>query len=77
MLGGRGFRVVNADVTVVTERPRLSPWKDRIRKSLAELLGIDPMRVNVKAKTREGLGVVGEGRAMEAHAVVLVTGRGQ
>lgn len=68
-----GYELVNADVTVVTQRPRLSGVKDRIRSRLAGILGVSADRVNVKAKTREGLGAVGEGRAMEAHAVVLIT----
>ena len=68
----RGFQVVNIDVTVIAESPRLTPVKERIRRSLAELLGVGPERVNVKAKTKEGLGAVGEGRAIEAHAAVLL-----
>lgn len=73
LLDERGFRVVNADVTVVAQEPKLSPHRDRIRERIATLLSIEPARVNVKATTKEGLGPVGEGLAIEAHAVVLVT----
>ena len=75
LVAGRGYGVVNADLTVVAERPRLGPVKGRIRRSVAEILGVDPERVNVKAKSGEGLGPVGEGLAMEAHAVVLIARR--
>jgi 2-C-methyl-D-erythritol 2,4-cyclodiphosphate synthase len=68
----RGFSVVNADLTVVIESPRLNPYRDAIRLSIAAALEVAPERVNVKAKTAEGLGPVGEGAAMEAHAVVLL-----
>ena len=68
----RGFTVANVDLTVVIEAPRLSPYRDAIRLSIAAALGVPPERVNVKAKTAEGLGPVGEGVAMEAHAVVLL-----
>ena len=70
----RGYRVANADVTIVTQAPPLHAYKERIRGSIAGILLVEPERVNVKAKTKEGLDAVGEGRAMEAHAVVLITG---
>ena len=69
----RGFRVVNADFTIVTELPKLHAYKEKIRRNVARLLRVDETRVNIKAKTREGLDAVGEGRAMEAHAVVLIS----
>ncbi len=68
----RGFRPVSVDTVVVAERPRLGPWKERIRANLAGMLGLPLDRVGVKAKTAEGLGPIGEGRAIEAHAVVLL-----
>jgi 2-C-methyl-D-erythritol 2,4-cyclodiphosphate synthase len=69
---GRHLAPVNADCTVVLEEPRLGPFKASIRKSLAEILGLPEEAVNVKAKTAEGLGAVGTGEAVEAHAVVLM-----
>jgi len=68
----RGGRVVNLDTTVVLERPRLSPHIAAMRAALAEALGCDADRISIKAKTAEGLGDVGEGRALEARAVVLI-----
>lgn len=66
-----GWRPVNLDCTVVLERPKLAPHREAIRTSLAELLDVDVEAVSFKAKTMEGLGPVGEGRAVEARAVLL------
>jgi 2-C-methyl-D-erythritol 2,4-cyclodiphosphate synthase len=68
----RGWNVVNADMTVVMQEPKLHAYKERIRRSIAELFSVEPERVNVKAKTKEGLDAVGENRAAEAHAVVMI-----
>jgi 2-C-methyl-D-erythritol 2,4-cyclodiphosphate synthase len=67
-----GWSVVNADVTLVSERPKVSPYRDEIRSSIAKLLEIDVSRVGFKATTREGLGAIGQGEGMEAYAVVLL-----
>lgn len=67
-----GWQVGNLDATVILERPKLSPHKDAIRARVAALLGVDPSRANVKGKTHERVDAVGEGRAVEVHAVVLL-----
>jgi 2-C-methyl-D-erythritol 4-phosphate cytidylyltransferase/2-C-methyl-D-erythritol 2,4-cyclodiphosphate synthase len=67
-----GFRVVNADCVVVVEKPKLAPHRAAIRASVAGILGIEPERVNVKGKTAEGLGLLGEGRALAATCTVLL-----
>jgi 2-C-methyl-D-erythritol 2,4-cyclodiphosphate synthase len=67
-----GWRVCNLDATVILERPRLLPVKEAIRGRIAGLLGIDAAQVNVKGKTHERVDAVGEGRAVEVHAVVLL-----
>jgi 2-C-methyl-D-erythritol 2,4-cyclodiphosphate synthase len=67
-----GFAPVNLDATVVAQKPRLTPHKAAIRQRLAELLGLDPAAVSVKAKSNDGLDAVGEGRAIAAYAVVLL-----
>lgn len=69
---GAGYRVVNLDATVILERPRLAPVKERMRSNLASLLGVPVERVNVKGKSHERVDAVGEGRAVEVHAVVLL-----
>lgn len=70
-----GFEVANVDTIIVAERPHLGAWKEGIRASLAGRLDIEVDRVCVKAKTNEGLDSVGEGRAIEAHAIVLLKRR--
>ncbi len=67
-----GWRLVNADVTVMLQRPKLGDARPRIGENLAAALGVGPERVNVKAKTGEGIGVVGRGEAVEASAIVLL-----
>ena len=67
-----GWRVVNLDVTVFAQRPKLGPAKAAMKANLAELLGVPADCVNVKAKTGEGVGHIGRGEAIGCHAVVLV-----
>lgn len=69
-----GYALGNLDVTIVCERPRLSPHKASMRSRLASLLGCDESRVNLKGKTHEGVDAVGEGRAIEVHVVALLHG---
>ena len=64
----------NVDVTIVLQRPKLGNIKSEMIVSLASALGCKSNRVNVKAKTREGVDAVGEGRAIECWAVVLLEG---
>jgi 2-C-methyl-D-erythritol 2,4-cyclodiphosphate synthase len=66
-----GLAVVNLDVTILAERPRLSPFRAAMVKSLTDLLG---GQVNVKAGTNEGCDAIGAGEAIAAHAVVLLAG---
>lgn len=67
-----GYGIGNLDVTVILQRPRLSPHKDRMRTNLAGLLGVGTDQVNIKGKTHESVDAVGEGRAIAVHAVVLL-----
>jgi len=70
------FAVINADLTILAEKPKLKGFKPQIRQVLAKLLGVDVVRVNVKAGTNEGCDAIGQGEALAAHAVVLL-GRGE
>jgi 2-C-methyl-D-erythritol 4-phosphate cytidylyltransferase/2-C-methyl-D-erythritol 2,4-cyclodiphosphate synthase len=72
-----GWSVTSADVTVVLERPKLSPYIDQIRARLAAAMRITPDRVSVKAKTNEGVDAVGRGEAIAAHAVAVLAPRGE
>jgi 2-C-methyl-D-erythritol 2,4-cyclodiphosphate synthase len=70
-----GFTLGNLDITVICERPKLSPHKEAMIANLARLLGCDRSQVNLKGKTHEKVDAVGEGRAIEVHAVVLLISR--
>jgi 2-C-methyl-D-erythritol 2,4-cyclodiphosphate synthase len=68
----RGWRVVNADVCLIGERPKIGPHRDRMRERIAPLLGINPSELNVKATTTEKLGFTGRKEGLAAQAVVLI-----
>ena len=67
-----GFGVVNIDLTVFLERPRLQESRGAIRQRLGQVLGIDPGRIGLKATTAEGFGAVGRGECVAAQATVLL-----
>lgn len=71
-LNRAGWRVINVDVTIFAQEPRLGPVKERIRGRLAELLMLDTSAVNVKAKTGEKVGHIGRGEAIACQAVALI-----
>jgi 2-C-methyl-D-erythritol 2,4-cyclodiphosphate synthase len=72
VLSEAGFKPRNVDATVLLETPRLGPHIQQMRSTLSSDLGIPPAAISVKAKTKEGLGPTGQGRAVEAYAVALV-----
>ena len=67
-----GWRVVNADITIALQAPKLAPHIAAMRRTLAEVMGIGPERVSVKATTTERLGFVGRGEGCEVWAIVLI-----
>jgi 2-C-methyl-D-erythritol 2,4-cyclodiphosphate synthase len=67
-----GWRLINLDCVVICEKPRVLPYREAIRSSLAAALGVEIGAVFVKGKTSEGLGPVGEGLAIEALAIALL-----
>jgi 2-C-methyl-D-erythritol 2,4-cyclodiphosphate synthase len=67
-----GYRIGNVDAVLIAEGPRLAQYRAAIENNISEALGIDPGRVSVKGKTAEGLGPVGAGEAICAHAVALI-----
>jgi len=71
-LNRAGYRVVNVDVIVFAQEPKLGPVKACIRSSLAELLGLELDAVNVKAKTGERVGHIGRAEAMACQAIALI-----
>jgi 2-C-methyl-D-erythritol 2,4-cyclodiphosphate synthase len=68
----KGFHLLNIDATIVAQRPKLSEFIPRMVKQIADVLEIEPGRVNVKATTTEGLGFAGRGEGIGAYAVALV-----
>jgi 2-C-methyl-D-erythritol 4-phosphate cytidylyltransferase / 2-C-methyl-D-erythritol 2,4-cyclodiphosphate synthase len=77
MLAARGLAVVNADITVLGEAPRIAQHREAIRESVARLIEVPLERVNVKATTTERLGFLGRREGIAAQAVVLVAAQGE
>lgn len=72
VLRDRAFEVVNVDVVVIAERPKLGPYLVAMRDNVARALGVDVDRVSIKGKTNEGIGELGRGEAIAVHAIALV-----
>lgn len=72
IVAAAGFSVVNVDVVVVAQRPKLAPHADAVRARVADALGCDPSQISVKGKTNEGVDSIGAGESIAAHAVALL-----
>ena len=72
VLAEHNYQVVNVDVTVICETPRIGPYADRMRARVADALGIGIQHVSVKGKTNEGMGWIGRGEGIAALAVAHV-----
>ena len=75
LLTEAGYRLVNADCTILAQRPKLMPHVPAMRANIARVLGVELDAVSVKATTEEGLGFTGDGSGIAAHAVVLIERR--
>ncbi len=75
-VGELDLQAVNVDLTLICQTPKIAPHREAMRQCIAADLRIDPRRVNVKATTTEGLGYLGRGEGIAAHAVVLLQLRG-
>ncbi|MDO9477337.1 MAG: 2-C-methyl-D-erythritol 2,4-cyclodiphosphate synthase [Pseudohongiella sp.] len=73
LIKAQGWSVVNADMTILAQSPKMAPHINKMRARLAELLEVDMGAVNVKASTTEGMGFVGRKEGLETHAVVLLS----
>ena len=71
-VGEQGLTVVQMDTVVIAQQPKLAPHFPRMREKLAEVLGVEPAQIGVKAKTTEGLEAIGRGEAMAAQAIALL-----
>lgn len=67
-----GFHIANIDATVFAEKPKIGPYREAMAEKLAKAAGLDATRVNVKAKTSEGLGFIGREEGIAASAVALL-----
>jgi 2-C-methyl-D-erythritol 2,4-cyclodiphosphate synthase len=67
-----GWRIINCDLVVHAQEPKLGPYKPAIRSRLSGLLGLDPTALNIKAKTGEHVGPIGRGEAVSCEAIVLL-----
>ena len=72
IISKKGYAIENIDAVIITQEPKLGPFRDEICKKIAGILNIELDRVNVKAKTTERLGPIGEGKAIACVAVVLL-----
>jgi 2-C-methyl-D-erythritol 2,4-cyclodiphosphate synthase len=72
LLKAKGCKVVNIDVTIIAQSPKLSPFIPEMRKRISQTLGIESTRVTVKATTTNGLGFIGREEGMAAQAVALI-----
>lgn len=68
-----GWQIVNLDAVLIAERPKIAPFVPQMRENVAKLLQLEVNCVNIRGKTAEGLGALGAGEGMAAHAVCLVT----
>jgi 2-C-methyl-D-erythritol 2,4-cyclodiphosphate synthase len=67
-----GWELGNLDATVILEQPKIASHKDAVRVNVSRVLGVSPDRVNIKAKTHEGVDSIGQGLSVEAHVSVLL-----
>jgi 2-C-methyl-D-erythritol 2,4-cyclodiphosphate synthase len=72
VLKSRDWHIVNVDVTVVCESPKIAPWADAMRERLSRAMGITTTQVSIKGKTNEGMGWIGAGEGLAVHTVALV-----
>jgi 2-C-methyl-D-erythritol 2,4-cyclodiphosphate synthase len=73
LLKAKGLRVVNIDVTIIAQSPKLSPFIPEMRKCIGQALGVDSTQVTVKATTTDGLGFIGRAEGIAAQSVALIT----
>jgi 2-C-methyl-D-erythritol 2,4-cyclodiphosphate synthase len=72
MLAEAGYRIGNIDATIIAQKPKMAPHIESMRERIADVLGIDISRINVKATTEEGLGFTGEGLGISCQAIALL-----
>ena len=74
ILEERDYQVVNVDVTVICESPKIAPHTEAMRSRLGEAMRISSTAISIKGKSNEGMGWIGAGEGIAVHAVALITG---
>ena len=72
LITSKGFLIINIDATIILEKPKLNALKEKMAQNIAKILGISKDRINLKAKTNEGLDAVGKGQAIAAYVVAAL-----
>jgi 2-C-methyl-D-erythritol 2,4-cyclodiphosphate synthase len=72
MIREKGLRIQNIDSTIFAEAPKLNPYRETMRKNIGQVLDLETNRINIKATTAEGLGMIGKGQGIGAMCVVLL-----
>lgn len=72
IMSSKNFKAHNVDMVLIADEPKIEPFKVTMKENISRILGIDKAQINIKATTSEGVGAIGRGEAMAAHAVVLL-----
>ncbi len=72
MIAEAGYRIGNVDATIIAQKPKMAPHIQEMRERIAEVLGVEISRINVKATTEEGLGFTGEGLGIACQSIALL-----
>jgi len=72
MLKDKSYKICNIDATIIAEKPKISPYRDKIKQNIANILNIDFEKINIKATTTEQLGFIGRKQGIAAMCVVLI-----
>ena len=72
LISQQGFYLVNADMTLIAESPKIMPYREKMKNNIAAATGLAPGQINIKATTTEGLGFSGKGEGIQAMGIVLL-----
>ena len=73
MISRKGFKINNVDSTIFAQEPKIAPYKEAMGKNISKAIQVEPARINIKATTTEGLGMIGEGDGIGAMCIVLIS----
>ncbi len=72
MIQNKGYSIMNIDITIITQTPKIKDYKEKMIQSISEILHLSQLNINIKGKTKEGLDSVGKGEAIECFSVCLI-----